>query len=133
MRRTESAAVYEEFVKAHDRLYILPLEGNSDNDLNVVRDQFDSILAELLPNLELFSKDQQAFILAVKEKTSWAIKFKEFLKAHDRLNVFLRGEENPDDDLNVVGNQFNSLLSELLSNLQLLSVDQQTFVTAAKK
>ena len=56
MRRTESAAVYEEFVKAHDRLYILPLEGNSDNDLNVVRDQFDSILAELLPNLELFSK-----------------------------------------------------------------------------
>ena len=66
-------------------------------------------------------------------RTESAAKFEEFVKAHDRLNIFLQGQENPDDDLNVAGNHFNSLLSELLTNIDLFSKDQQAYILAAKQ
>ena len=55
----------------------------------------------------------------MRSRAECAAKFQEFIKAEERLNIFLLGEENPDDDFNTAGNHFNSLLSELLTHISL--------------
>merc|ERR1711911_210032 len=69
----------------------------------------------------------------MRSRAECAAKLQEFVKAQDRLDVFLRGEENPDDDFSTVGNHFNSLLSELLTHIDKFSRDEQAYITAAKK
>ena len=50
-----------------------------------------------------------------------------------KYDTFLEGRENSDDDLSVVGSSFNSLLSELLSNLSLFNSEDRAYIENAKK
>ena len=69
----------------------------------------------------------------MRSRAECAAKLQEFVKAQERLDIFLRGEENPDDDFNTAGNHFNALLSELLTHIDKFSRDEQAYITAAKK
>ena len=61
----------------------------------------------------------------MRSRAECAAKLQEFVRAQERLDIFLRGEENPDDDFNTAGNHFNSLLSELLTHLNLFLLWKQ--------
>ena len=93
--------------------------GNPEN-LAVI-DEYNSLLSELSANLSLFNVDDQAFIVKAKLPE----KLRQFKEISIKYNTFLHGRENPDDDLSVVGNSFNSLLTELLSNLSLFNPEDR--------
>ena len=93
-----------------------------------VIDSFHSLLSELVANPSLFNGDDQAFIV----QTNLAEKLRQFKEISIKYDTFLQGRENPDDDLSVVGNSFNSLLSELLSNLNLFNPEDRAYIETAK-
>ena len=101
--------------------------GNPEN-LAVI-DEYNLFLSELSVNLSLFSAEDQAFI----QGAHLAEKLRQFKEISIKYDIFLQGRESPDDDLSVVGNSFNSLLSELLSNLNLFNPEDREYIENAKK
>ena len=94
-----------------------------------VIDEYNLLLSELVANLTLFGAEDQAFI----KGENLAERLRQFKVISLKYETFLEGRENPDDDLTVVGNSFNSLLSELLSNLNLFNPEDRAFIENAKK
>ena len=94
-----------------------------------VIDEYNSLLCKLVANFGLFNAEDQAFI----EREKLAERLRQFRVINLKYDTFLQGRENPDDDMTVVGNSFNSLLSELLSNLDLFNPEDRDFIESAKK
>ena len=59
-------------------------------------------------------------------------KFEAFVEVSKQLQRFLEAKESPDEDYDIVGQTYNSLLAELLANLDLFSKEQQKFIEESK-
>ena len=59
-------------------------------------------------------------------------KFEAFVEVSKQLQRFLEAKESPDEDYDIVGQTYNSLLAELLANLELFSKEQQKFIEESK-
>ena len=59
-------------------------------------------------------------------------KFEAFVEVSKQLQRFLEARESPDEDYDIVGQTYNSLLAELLANLELFSKEQQKFIEESK-
>ena len=62
------------------------------------------------------------------KRTESREKYEAFVEVSKQLDRFLKGK-----DYTVVGQSYNSLLSELLANIELLSSEQRQFIEAAKR
>ena len=59
-------------------------------------------------------------------------KFEAFVEVSKQLQRFLEARESPDEDYDIVGQTYNSLLAELLANLDLFSKEQRQFIEESK-
>ena len=59
-------------------------------------------------------------------------KFEAFVEVSKQLQRFLEAKESPDEDYDIVGQTYNSLLAELLANLDLFSKEQRQFIEESK-
>ena len=116
------------FKETGERYHAASQEREKPESLAVI-ESFHTLLVELVANLGLFSAEDQAFIV----KANLDDKLRRFREISVKYDTFLQGRENPDDDLSVVGNSFNSLLSELLSNLNLFELEEGAYIENAKK
>ena len=115
--------------KDSSQRYHAALEERENPENLAVIESFHTLLVELVANLGLFNAEDQAFIV----KANLEDKLRRFREISVKYDTFLQGRENPDDDLSVVGNSFNSLLSELLSNLNLFELEDRAYIENAKK
>ena len=128
MTRRDWQDKYRLFKEISERYHAALQERESPENIAVI-EEYNSLLSELSVNLSLFSNDDQAFLVEAK----LAEKLRQFKEISIKYDIFLQGRENPDDDLSVVGNSFNSLLSELLSSLDLFNPEERAYIENAKK
>ena len=60
-------------------------------------------------------------------------KYEAFVEVSKQLQRFLENRESPDEDYNIVGQTYNSLLAELLANIECFSGEQRQFIEDAKR
>ena len=67
------------------------------------------------------------------KRTESKEKYEAFVEVSKQLQRFLENRESPDEDYNIVGQTYNSLLAELLANIECFSGEQRQFIEDAKR
>ena len=67
------------------------------------------------------------------KRTESLEKFEAFVEIAKQLQRFLEGKESPDEDYTIIGQTYNSLLAELLANIDLFSKEQRQFIEEFKR